>query len=107
VHVSHSNVGHRRPVPRDSNQAMRGVDSRATGAASECQFDGQPGPTGDIQKPHTGTDAEVLMHSDVLAAVSGFRQRRELRGAPPPAFVDAPLVLNVGFGHRSHLLRED
>ena len=87
LHVADTDVAVRVAIPRHRDQALRRVDARAHRAAESGQFNGQPRAARDIEDAIAVADAEVLVHRDVLAAMSRLQQRRELNGPTPPALV--------------------
>ena len=87
VHVADPDVAVRVPVPGHRDQPGRGVDTGAGSAAQASQFDGEPGPASDVEQPVTGIDAEPMVHSDVLPAVSRLAEGREIHRLAAPALV--------------------
>ena len=88
VHVTHPNIGIGVPVARNGDEARRRVNTRAVGASSTRQLDGQARAAGHVKKPVTVAHTEAVVHGHVLTAVARFAQRGEIDGFAAPAFVN-------------------
>ena len=99
VHVPHPQVGVGVAVPGDGEEARRGIDAGAPGAAHRRQLHRQAGAARDVEQAIAGAQAQAVVDCDVFPAVRRFGEGGELDGPSAPALVDdAPLLRRPGAG---------